>query len=315
MPEPTRIQEHPFLKGMAPEHVSTMIEGAEQKRFEANEIIFREGEPANRLYLIDQGHVALQTHVPHKGDALVAPLHAGQVLGWSWLVPPYVWNFQARAAEPTSVTVLNGAHLLIASERNHYLGCELMNRISKVIIDVLLAAQKRLFDSGFCPAIPGPETSAPITPDLDKPIESRMAEHPFFHGMRAEQIKALAEYATEAGFQAGETVFTTGAPANRFYLVERGRILLEAAKPGGPLPVQTIGAGDSLGWSSFFEPYQCHFDARALEQTTAICFYGTWLRERCAQDQNLGYEFMKRVNRIVLQRLQATGKNIRNAFA
>jgi CRP/FNR family transcriptional regulator, cyclic AMP receptor protein len=308
--EPSKLQEHTFLKGMPEQHVSTMIEGAEEKVFSAGEIIFREGEPANRLFLVHEGKVALETREPQKRDVLVAELGAGEVLGWSWLVPPYVWHFQARATEQTRATVLNGAHLLVASERNHSLGCELMKRISQVILEVLLAAQKRLLESGFRPAISSAQKSPAEPVNLNQSLEARMAEHPFFHGMRPGQIKALAEYATHTEYQAGEVVFTTGAPANRFYLIERGQIVLEAPRPGGPVPLQALGAGDSLGWSCFFEPYQWHFDARAVEPTSTICCYGTWLRERCAQDPHLGYEFMKRVNRIVLQRLQATRKSI-----
>jgi CRP/FNR family transcriptional regulator, cyclic AMP receptor protein len=225
-------------------------------------------------------------------------------------VPPYVWHFQARATELTRVTMLDGAHLLVACERNHALGCDLMNRISKVILEVLLAAHKKLVESGRRPPTPAPEPAAPGPVDLNQPIATRMAEHPFFHGMRRDQIMELSEYATDAAFEPGDIVFTTGAPANRFYLIESGQIVLEAPQPGEPVPLQTLCAGDSLGWSAFFEPYVWHFDARATEPTSAICCYGTWLREKCDNDPHLGYELMKRVNRIVLQRLQATRKNI-----
>ena len=77
-----------------------------------------------------------------------------------------------------------------------------------------------------------------------------------------------------------------------------------------PVPIQTLGAGDVLGWSWLFPPYYWNFDARATEQTQAVFFYGTRLREKCEDDSQLGYEMMKRMSAVMLQRLQATRKQL-----
>jgi CRP-like cAMP-binding protein len=76
------------------------------------------------------------------------------------------------------------------------------------------------------------------------------------------------------------------------------------------MPIQTIGPGDVLGWSWLFPPYYWNFDARALEPTTAIFFYGTRLRDECEQDKALGYELMKRMTAVAIQRLQATRRQL-----
>ena len=68
----------------------------------------------------------------------------GDVLGWSWLFPPFSWNFQARAIEPTSAIVLSGAHLLVTAEGNHDFGYELMKRVAQVVIHRLQATRKQL---------------------------------------------------------------------------------------------------------------------------------------------------------------------------
>ena len=75
--------------------------------------------------MIESGKVALEAHKPANGATLVQTLGAGDVLGWSWLFPPFVWHFQARAIEPTSVIVLNGAHLLAFAERHPDFGYKL----------------------------------------------------------------------------------------------------------------------------------------------------------------------------------------------
>lgn len=105
--------------------------------------------------------------------------------------------------------------------------------------------------------------------------------------------------------RAGEIIFHEGEPANRFYLIEQGRVLLESPRREQlPVTLQVIGSGDVLGWSWLFPPYYWHFDARTVEPTTAIFFYGTRLREQCEQDHDFGYEMMKRMAQVLVQRLQ-----------
>ena len=81
------------------------------------------------------------------------------------------------------------------------------------------------------------------------------------------------------------------------------------------MPIQTLTAGHVLGWSWLFPPYYWHFDARALEPTRAIFFYGTRLREECEQDPDLGYALMKRVTQVLINRLQATRRQILDSYS
>jgi len=87
----------------------------------------------------------------------------------------------------------------------------------------------------------------------------------------------------EMKFEAGQKIFESGSPANRFYLILAGEVVLESelAEPGVMLPIQTLGPGDNLGWSWLFPPYLIHLSARAVTPTRTIFFYGTRLREQC----------------------------------
>jgi CRP-like cAMP-binding protein len=138
-------------------------------------------------------------------------------------------------------------------------------------------------------------------------LETLIGTHPFLEGMNPHQHRILASCAMRAHFDAGETVFRAGDPANRFYLILRGRVALESQGKGRSMvSIKTIGAGDVLGWSWLFPPYVWHFDATALEPTEAVFIYGTPLREECESDHELGYELMKRLAEVMLARLQAT---------
>ncbi|MGB9475541.1 MAG: cyclic nucleotide-binding domain-containing protein [Candidatus Udaeobacter sp.] len=134
-------------------------------------------------------------------------------------------------------------------------------------------------------------------------LATRVALHPFLAGMDHAQLTLLTDCAIEAHFKPGEIILREGELANRFYLIESGKVVLQSGKDS--VIVDTIGAGDLLGWSWMFPPHVWHFSARAVEPTEAIFFYGTILREYCERDPSLGYELFKRMAPIMLRRLQA----------
>jgi len=144
-----------------------------------------------------------------------------------------------------------------------------------------------------------------------KTLEESIAQHPLLKGMNAEHLKILLDSTTRAEFAADEIIFREGDPANRFYLIEEGRVQLVSRKQDRPpVEIQTIGAGDILGWSWLFPPYYWNFEARAIEPLKAIFFYGTRLLEKCEEDPAFGYELMKRMSAVMLQRLQATRREL-----
>jgi CRP-like cAMP-binding protein len=160
----------------------------------------------------------------------------------------------------------------------------------------------------------GTETSRANDEGRSPQVESlatQIAVHPFLKGMSAAHRNIMAECAMLASFRRDEVIFREGDRANRFYLILEGEVVLESvAKDRGPTFIQTLGAGDVLGWSWLFPPYYWHFDARALLPTRAIFLYGTRLRERCDQDHEFGYELLKRTTEVVIQRLQKTREHL-----
>jgi CRP-like cAMP-binding protein len=138
------LAEHPFVRGMKPEHLAVLAEGAKEAVFEPGQIVFRQGDPANRFYLLVDGKLALESHTPGDGEILVQTLGSGEVLGWSWLFAPFVWHFQARAIERTTAFVLDGGHLLVACDLDKKFGFDLMRRVTQVVIHRLQTTRGRL---------------------------------------------------------------------------------------------------------------------------------------------------------------------------
>lgn len=140
------IREHPFFQNME-ERFQTLIAGcASNQRFEADERLICEGEMADTFYLIRHGAVAIEVHPPGQKSVILETLHENDILGWSWLVPPYRWMFDGRATQLTRVIALDGACLRKKTEADHSLGYELYKRIIPVMSERLGAARLRLLD-------------------------------------------------------------------------------------------------------------------------------------------------------------------------
>lgn len=134
------ISRHPFLRGMPEDQLALLADCAMHSHFSAGEQIFRKGDPANRFYLITSGSIALESSA--NGQSVpVQNIGAGDVLGWSWLFPPYVWHFDARAEKNSDAIFLYGSRVRELCEENHHLGYELMKRMANVVIARLMAAR------------------------------------------------------------------------------------------------------------------------------------------------------------------------------
>ncbi|MBZ5514159.1 MAG: cyclic nucleotide-binding domain-containing protein [Acidobacteriia bacterium] len=135
---------HPFLSGLEDRHLDLLVGCACNVRFDAGQFILREGEEANQFYLIRHGKVALEVLAPGHGPIIILTLGEGEVLGWSWLVPPYRWRFDARAVELARAIALDGKCLRTKSEEDHDLGYELLKRFAHIIEKRLAATRLQL---------------------------------------------------------------------------------------------------------------------------------------------------------------------------
>jgi CRP/FNR family cyclic AMP-dependent transcriptional regulator len=120
-------------------------------------------------------------------------------------------------------------------------------------------------------------------------------------------VDLLKKCAAFERFDVGQSIFQEGGNAGQFYLIQKGRVTLDAFVPGrGIVTIQTVGSGDALGWSWLFPPYQWHFSAHSSDATEAIVFGAKLLRDEAEQNHDFGYELTRRVSKMLLQRLQET---------
>ncbi len=140
------IAEHPFFAGLDAAYLRLLVGCASNVRFEAGAYICREGDEAHEFYLIRAGRVALEIFSPHRKAIVVETLGEGDILGWSWLLPPYHWKLNAHAVEGTRAIALDGKCLRTKCEENRDLGYELLKRFAQIIERRLEATRWQLLD-------------------------------------------------------------------------------------------------------------------------------------------------------------------------
>jgi CRP/FNR family cyclic AMP-dependent transcriptional regulator len=140
------LAEHPFLKGLEPSHLKVIAGCASNVRFNKGDFIFREEDEADRFFLIRHGLVALDVFVPQRGPVTIDTIQEGDVLGWSWLFPPYSWHFDARAVQLTRAVAFDGKCLREKCDKDVELGYVLVKRFAQVIMQRLQSARLQLLD-------------------------------------------------------------------------------------------------------------------------------------------------------------------------
>jgi CRP/FNR family transcriptional regulator, cyclic AMP receptor protein len=143
---------HPFLRGMSLDHLGVLAEAGRDVRFPAGRRLFEDGGHAARFWLIQSGHVSLDLHVPGEGPVVIETVGLGELLGWSWLFPPYKWAFGAVAVTAVEAFEFDAAAIRQRCAADPGLGYECSQRIARVLAQRLLATRIRLIARAGYPA-------------------------------------------------------------------------------------------------------------------------------------------------------------------
>ena len=134
-----------------------------------------------------------------------------------------------------------------------------------------------------------------------------LAAHPFLHGMSPDHLAVLALGASDVTFPAGHRFFADGGHAICFWLVRSGHVTVDVDVPGqGPVPIDTIGMGELMGWSWLFPPFSWAFGAVAASPVETFEFDARMVRAWCACDPTLSYEVTRRVAQVLTRRMKST---------
>ncbi len=140
------IAKHVLLQEFEPDTIKLIAGCAKNVVFDAGETIATEGSPADFFYLIRSGKVAVQTFVPNRGPIILQTIGPEDIMGWSWLFPPYKWCYDIKAVEQTRTIAFDGRCLRQKCEEDHDLGYQLMKRFSQVMVRRLQATRMQVLD-------------------------------------------------------------------------------------------------------------------------------------------------------------------------
>jgi CRP/FNR family transcriptional regulator, cyclic AMP receptor protein len=140
------LAEAPVFNGMGQDQLSLIAGCAQNRVFEEGEYLMREGDPAGTFFVIRHGMVAMEIFVPHRGAVRIETIGDGDLLGWSWLVPPYRCHLDARALDNVHTVAFDAACLRGKAEEDPVLGYELLKRFVPVIVERLQATRVRMLD-------------------------------------------------------------------------------------------------------------------------------------------------------------------------
>lgn len=140
------LAEHPFVKGLEKEHIQLILGCAKNVVIEAGKYLFKENEEANSFYIVRKGKIALEIYSPEKGAIVIQTIGEGEMIGWSWMVPPYQWKFDTRAIELTRLIELDGTCLRTKCESDPKLGYEIMKRLANVFEQRINSLRLQLLD-------------------------------------------------------------------------------------------------------------------------------------------------------------------------
>lgn len=146
-------------------------------------------------------------------------------------------------------------------------------------------------------------------------VITALEHHPFLEGLSPAHVEKLAALAFEVTFEPEQIIFREADPSSFFYLILEGAIALEIAAPARLVRIQTIGAGEELGWSSLLSRVNKQFQARSLEPVRALAFDGPRLIMACESDYEFGYFLLRRILGTVTERLQATRLQMLDVYA
>ena len=140
------LRGHPFFGGFSEDQVALVAGCARNHRFSAGQYLFREGESADEFFLIRHGRVALEIVAPGRAPIVFSTLGEGEIVGASWLVPPYRWTSDARAVELVRALGIDAACLRGKCEADHHLGYEMMKRFAPILVKRLEATRLQILN-------------------------------------------------------------------------------------------------------------------------------------------------------------------------
>jgi CRP-like cAMP-binding protein len=140
------VAQHPLLAGLPDDALAEVVRCARDVTYAPGQLLLTEGDVADTLFLVHHGRVAIEIHAADRGAIVVETVGPGGTVGWSWLFPPYRWQFDARAVDSVGVVAVDATCLRAKADADDGFGHQLVTRMAGVLLERLQATRIRLLD-------------------------------------------------------------------------------------------------------------------------------------------------------------------------
>lgn len=145
------LAQHPFFTDMDPGALDIITGCCANEVVRAGSHLYRQGDPADKFYLLREGRVQLEIYVAGRPPITIETMEAGEIIGWSWLIPPYTWSNDAHAVEMTRLISVDGACLRRKMEADRVLGYEIFKRFVPIMARRLAQTRLRIVELAIEP--------------------------------------------------------------------------------------------------------------------------------------------------------------------
>jgi len=140
------IARHEFFRDFKPQHLSIFQDCVSDGRYSRDQFLLRQGQGAERFFIVRKGEVRLELLTPEHGSIPIQTIGPGEIVGWSWIIPPYLSTFDARAVEAVQVITFDASELRRQCERDFELGYRVLQKFSLALSTRLDAARAKLVE-------------------------------------------------------------------------------------------------------------------------------------------------------------------------
>jgi CRP-like cAMP-binding protein len=140
------LSAHEFFSEFSDDDLKFLCECSSTHEIKKGQILFRQGEHADKFYIVRSGRISIQMPAIMGPTLEIQAVEEDQVLGWSWLISPYRWNFQTKAEEDSELLQFDGTAILARCEQEPKFGYELLKKFAGLMSVRLNAARQKMMN-------------------------------------------------------------------------------------------------------------------------------------------------------------------------
>ncbi|MCC7485716.1 MAG: cyclic nucleotide-binding domain-containing protein [Burkholderiales bacterium] len=308
------ILDVPLFAGLDADELAAFASQFQPVSFEPGACLVRQGQPADSAYILESGTAEVVTALPGGGEAAVATLGPGSVLGEMALIEGAARVATVIARSPVSSYALERETFRMLLAQRNRAAFEIQRRIARALCARLRELNARVLSAGApggeAPAFSREAVTGTGAPAPAFDYRAFLPSLPLFHRMSGPDLDEFARLGRRLDFSRGEPLFEQGSPSGEWYVVVRGAVEIDHARGEHRHRLGILGPGRLCGLVALMEEAPHSMSAVARETTALLVFDRTGFERLYAGGDRLAGRFQDAVNQELLQALARTNNQL-----